>query len=120
MGDKGLTYFYDSKFIYELALKYEIDPGFVLATFIWETGWGEKSRPWLEGYNPAGITCGGSYCLYDTAEQGMEEMFKLLRAYADGSVDYIGKRNTLSQVRGRWSESEDSQEILDLWRAIYD
>ncbi len=120
MEKKGLTEFYAPSYLYDLSEKYGIDPGFVLATFILETGWGKESEPWLDGYNPAGITCGSGYCGYDSPEQGMEEMYRLLRAYADGSIKYIGKRTTVKAVRDKWCESEDLSELLTLWRSIYD
>lgn len=120
MKENDLIKFYDPTYLYNLSRQYSIDPGFVLATFILETGWGKVSEPWLNGYNPAGITCKGSYCSYDTAEQGMEEMYKLLKTYADGSVEYIGKRNTVAEVRAKWSESKDTDKAVTLWRSIYD
>ncbi len=120
MKTTGLIEFYDPIYIYELSEKYSIDPGFVLATFILETGWGKESGAWLNGYNPAGITCEGTYCRYDSPEKGMEALYKLLKTYTDGSVDYIGKRNTVEQVRAKWSGSEDTDEVLKIWRSIYD
>lgn len=120
MEAKGLTQFYDPNYLYDLSEKYSIDPGFTLATFLLETGWGKKSRPWLNGYNPAGITCEGAYCSYASPEEGMEEMYKLLKAYTDGSIDYVGKCTTVSEVRSKWSESEDSEMIVMLWRSMYD
>ncbi len=120
MEEKGLTEFYDPNYLYELAEQYSIDPGFVLATFVIETGWGKKSEPWLNGYNPAGIMRGDLYNRYDSPEQGMEELYKLLRIYTDGSVGYIGKRITVKQVRDKWSEAEDTRDVLTVWRAIYD
>ena len=120
MQDTKLTQFYDPTYLYDLSQTYQIDPGFILAVFIWETGWGNESLPWLNGYNPAGITCAGGYCLYDSPEQGIEEMYKLMRAYADGSIEYVGVRNTVSQVRAKWSESKDAEQIATLWRSIYD
>lgn len=116
----GLIEFYDPIYIYELSEKYSIDPGFALATFILETGWGRESKAWLDGYNPAGITCGGAYCRYNNPEQGMEALYKLLKTYTDGSVDYIGKKNTVEQVRSKWSESKDTDDVLEIWRSIYD
>lgn len=47
-------------------------------------------------------------------------MYKLMRAYADGSIEYVGVRNTVSQVRAKWSESKDAEQIATLWRSIYD
>ena len=47
-------------------------------------------------------------------------MFRLLRAYADGSIEYVGVRNTVEEVRNAWSETEDLDEILTLWRLVYD
>lgn len=120
MKDNDLTRFYDPDYLYDLSKKYSIDPGFVLATFILETGWGKVGDPWLNGYNPAGIMCKGTYCKYETAEQGIEEMYKLLRTYADGTVDYIGKRNTVETVRDKWSSAKDTDKIVALWRSIYD
>ena len=120
MEAKGLTQFYDPNYLYDLSVEYGIDPGFTLATFLLETGWGKKSQPWLNGYNPAGITCEDSYCLYTSPEEGMEEMYKLLKAYTDGSISYVGKCTTVSEVRSKWSENEDAEMIVTLWRSMYD
>lgn len=120
MESKGLIEYYDPTYLYDLSLKYEIDPGFALAVFILETGWGKESQAWLNGYNPAGITCGGSYCLYASPEEGIEEMYKLLKAYTDGSISYVRKCTTVSEVRAKWSQANDTDKLLSIWRAIYD
>lgn len=120
MESKGLIQYFDPGYLWDLSEQYSIDPGFVLSTFIWETGWGKVSSPWLNGYNPAGITCGRSYCSYASPEAGMESMYKLLSAYVDGSIDYVGKCTTVAEVRSKWSESTDSEMIVQLWRSIYD
>lgn len=120
MEETGLDGFYNADYLYNLSCFYKIDPGFVLATFILETGWGKESRAWVEGYNPAGIRKGSDYCYYDTPEDGMEAVYKLLRAYADGSISYVGKCNTVATVRATWSGSEDTTKIVNLWRSIND
>lgn len=120
MYAKGLEKDYDPDFLYELSEEYGIDPGFVLAVFILETGWGYESLAYVEGNNPAGITCGKEYCTYSSPEEGMEEMYKLLKSYVDGSISYVGKRNTVREVREAWSEADDSEKVLEIWRSIYD
>ena len=119
MLDKHLDKFYDPYLVWDLASEYNIDPGFALAVFILETGWGE-SELYQRSNNPAGIVNNGKYRSYDTRAEGLEDMFKLLRAYADGSIEYVGVRNTAEKVRDAWSEAEDLDKILALWRCVYD
>lgn len=109
----------NADYFYTLASDYRIDPGFALATWILETGWG-KSNAWLNSNNPAGITCSTGYCTYSSKEEGLAAMFDLLQSYTEGSISYIGKRTTPESIREAWSEAEDTSKIVELWRAIYD
>lgn len=102
---------------YGLAEFYGIDPGFALATWGLETGWG-SSVLWRSDNNPAGIVCSGVYCSYESKEDGMAAMFELLQRYINGSIEYVGKRNTLVEVRNMWSETDDVDDILDIWKHI--
>lgn len=104
--------------IWELSKEYNIDAGFSLATYIWETGWGRESDAWIYGNNPAGIMCGYGYCAYDNAEQGFISMFDLLSQYIDGSIEYVGTRKTVDEVRSAWSESEDTEAVVRIWNEI--
>lgn len=95
-----------------MATDYGIDASFSLATWIWETGYG-SSELWRLNNNPAGITCGEFYCSYDTQEQGLQEMFSLLRFYVN-ELD----RNTVREVRELWSESNDAESIVEIMLEI--
>lgn len=119
MTSKHLDKFYDPYLVWDLSSQYGIDPGFAMAVFILETGWGESDL-YQRTYNPAGIVSHGKYRSYDTRAEGLEDMFRLLRAYADGSIDYVGVCNTVEEVRNAWSEAEDLEKILTLWRLVYD
>lgn len=118
MFDKGLNNYITPSRFYEYANEYKIDAGYALATFIWETGWGNKSTAWTNGNNPAGIMCEFGYCHYGSAEEGFEAMFELLRSYVDGSIDYVGVQRTADEVRSTWSVSEDVDEIIRIWNEI--
>ena len=107
---------YQESFI-SLAEKYCIDPGFALATFILETGWA-KSELWLRSNNPAGLTCSYGYCRYPTKEKGLESMYKRLAEYVNGSVSWIGTRRTADEVRQKWSTTEDTEVIVEIWNQI--
>lgn len=105
---------------YELAGfadEYGIDSGFMLSFFIQETGWG-KSQVWLSNNNPAGIKCGRKYCTYASPIEGFRSLGLLLRRYTDGSISYVGKRNTIAQVREKWAEADDKYEIVGHWKDI--
>lgn len=99
---------------YELSVNYGIDPSFALATWIFETGNG-TSELWINNNNPAGITCGDTYCSYDSQEQGLQAMFSLLRYY----VSELG-RNTVREVREIWSESDDAEMIVQIMEEIHE
>lgn len=95
-----------------MATDYGIDASFALATWAWETGWG-TSELWLNSNNPAGITCGSEYCSYESQEQGLQAMFQLMRHYIN-ELD----RNTVREVRELWSESEDTECIVEIMLQI--
>ena len=88
-----------------------IDSGFAYATWALETGYG-TSNLWINSNNPAGIKCGVNYCLYGSKEEGYRAMFDLLVSYTNGNL------LTVDQVRGRWSESDDSHKIVSIWNEI--
>lgn len=118
MTDNQLDYQIAPSTIWELSVATGIDAGFALSTFIWETGWGKESEAWIDGNNPAGIMCGYEYCAYDNAEQGFIAMFDLLSQYIDGSIEYVGTRKTIDEVRSAWSESEDTKDVVRIWNEI--
>ncbi len=95
-----------------MSTDYKVDPGFALATFLWETGSG-TSAPWVENNNPAGIRCGVNYCTYESAEEGLTAMFELLDIYID-----IHGLKTIDDIRIRWSEADDSDDIVSMWKQI--
>lgn len=88
-----------------------IDSGFAYATFALETGYG-TSDLWVYHNNPAGITCGVNYCSYSSQEEGYRAMFDLLSSYTDCNL------RTVDQVRERWSETDDSWQIVSIWNEI--
>lgn len=92
-----------------LAIDYNIEPTFALATFILETGYG-KSEAWVTNNNPAGIKCGEDYCSYQSKDEGLAMMFDLLHSYTNGSIPWIGMKNTIEEIRASWNpETDDSQ-----------
>lgn len=119
MEAKNLDRYYDPIYVYCLSEQYGIDPGFVMSVFILETGWGE-SNLYKESNNPAGIVYNRSYRSYKSREEGIEDMYRLLRDYTKGYISYVGKRNTVKQIRDVWSSAEDTEKILTIWRSIYD
>lgn len=118
MVTKDLDNYISPSAIWQLSKEYNIDAGFSLATYIWETGWGKESLAWIDGNNPAGIMCGYEYCAYDNAEQGFRAMFDLLSQYTGGSIDYVGTKITVDEVRSTWSESEDTEALIHIWNEI--
>lgn len=118
MVNKGLDNYISPSTIWQLSKEYNIDAGFSLATYIWETGWGRESQAWIDGNNPAGIMCGYEYCAYDNATQGFRAMFDLLSQYTRGSIDYVGTKITVDEVRSTWSESEDTENVVRIWNEI--
>lgn len=115
--EKGLDIDVDS--FHEMAVKYQIDPGFALAIWAWETGWG-TSDAWNMQSNPAGIRCGVEYCTYSYKDEGVEAMLSLLQKYTQGSISYVGERKTPKDIRSTWSETDDVELVVDIWRAIYE
>lgn len=91
----------------ELAEEYNISPVYATAVFILETGWGSSSA-WLNKHNPAGIRCGDRYCKYDTATDGLRRMFEVMADY------YTNGLTTVDQQRSLWSESDDTDTIVQL------
>lgn len=96
---------------------YQVDSGFALATVILETGW-LKSKVWMKNNNPAGLTCTYGYCKYSTKEQGLERMFIRMSQYVNGEVKWIGNRKTVNEIRSKWSETEDTDLVVELWNLI--
>jgi hypothetical protein len=117
MKAKNLTEIISPSELHRLSVINNVDPGFVLATMIWETGWGD-SDAWVNGNNPAGIRCGQEYCTYPSPESGIKAEIELLRIYTQGSDPVIGVRRTPKEIRERWSEAADSQEITAIWQLI--
>lgn len=91
----------------ELAEEYQISPVYAAAVYVLETGWGSSSA-WLNKHNPAGIRCGDRYCKYDTAADGLQRMFEIMRDY------YSNGLTTVDQQRSLWSEAQDTDLIVQL------
>lgn len=91
----------------DLAEEYNISPVYAAAVFVLETGWGSSSA-WLNKHNPAGIRCGDRYCKYDTATDGLRRMFEVMADY------YTNGLTTVDQQRSLWSESDDTDTIVQL------
>ncbi|MFQ8581093.1 MAG: glucosaminidase domain-containing protein [Holdemania massiliensis] len=91
----------------DLAEEYNISPVYAAAVFVLETGWGSSSA-WLTKHNPAGIRCGDRYCKYDTATDGLRRMFEVMADY------YTNGLTTVDQQRSLWSESDDTDTIVQL------
>lgn len=117
MKAKNLTDIISPSELHRLSVINNIDPGFVLATMIWETGYG-NSDAWINGNNPAGIRCGQEYCTYPTPEAGLEAEIELLRIYTQGTDSAIGTRRTPAEIRERWSEADDTKEVTAIWQLI--
>ena len=101
-----------------LSVDYNIDPSFALATWILETGNG-SSLMWIQNNNPAGIKCGSDYCSYQSKDAGLAQLFYLLSQYTDGSIPWIGKRNTVREIREVWNpENEDCWKIYEIMLQI--
>lgn len=101
-----------------LSIDYNVDPSFALATWIQETGNG-SSLMWIERNNPAGIKCGEDYCSYPSKDAGLAQLFHLLSQYTDGSIPWIGQRNTIREVREAWNpENEDCWKIYEIMLQI--
>lgn len=91
----------------DLAEEYNISPVYAAAVFVLETGWGSSSA-WLAKHNPAGIRCGGRYCSYSTATDGLRRMFEVMQDY------YSNGLTTVAQQRSLWSEADDTDKIVQL------
>lgn len=95
----------------DLAEEYNISPVYAAAVFVLETGWGSSSA-WLNKHNPAGIRCGDRYCKYGTATDGLRRMFEIM-------ADYYGNGlTTVAQQRNLWSESDDTDTIVQLMEQL--
>lgn len=102
----------DKSSFFNLATESSIDPGFALSIWALETGWG-KSKSWREGNNPAGIKATPTeYVAYSTQEEGIKAMFELIESYCDSGL------TTVKEVRHYWSESEDTSDIVSIWKEI--
>lgn len=110
----------DAERFFTLSEQYQIDAGFALAIWSLETGHGQKGTAWAISNNPAGIRCGVEYCIYGNKDEGLEAMFSLLKNYTDGSIPWVGERKTPSDIRSSWSETEDVNEVVDIWRSVYE
>lgn len=95
----------------ELAKEYNISPIYAAAVFVLETGWGSSSA-WLTKHNPAGIRCGDRYCKYGTATDGLRCMFEIMADY------YSNGLTTVDQQRSLWSETEDTEQIVQLMEQL--
>ena len=91
----------------DLAEEYNINPVYAAAVYVLETGWGSSSA-WLNKHNPAGIRCGGRYCSYSTATDGLRRMFEVMQDY------YSNGLTTVDQQRSLWSEADDTDLIVQL------
>ena len=91
----------------ELAEEYQISPVYAAAVYVLETGWGSSSA-WINKHNPAGIRCGDRYCSYSTATDGLRRMFEIMVDY------YSNGLTTVEQQRNLWSESDDTDTIVQL------
>ncbi|WP_390414467.1 glucosaminidase domain-containing protein [Dielma fastidiosa] len=114
--EKGLSLSIPNFYI--LALDYEIDPAFALATWILETGWG-KDEGWQTRNNPGGIKCGETYCAFASKDEGLAMMFYTLHQYTHGLISWIGTKTTISEIRNTWNPaSDDSTQIYQLMKEI--
>lgn len=95
----------------DLAEEYNISPVYAAAVFVLETGWGSSSA-WLTKHNPAGIRCGDRYCKYGTATDGLRRMFEIMANY------YSNGLTTVDQQRSLWSETEDTEQIVQLMEQL--
>lgn len=95
----------------DLAEEYNISPVYAAAVFVLETGWGSSSA-WLTKHNPAGIRCGGRYCSYSTATDGLRRMFEIMADY------YSNGLTTVDQQRSLWSEADDTEKIVQLMEQL--
>ncbi|MCH1940001.1 glucosaminidase domain-containing protein [Holdemania massiliensis] len=91
----------------DLAEEYNINPVYAAAVFVLETDWGSSSA-WLNNHNPAGIRCGDRYCKYGTATDGLRRMMEIMADY------YTNGLTTVAQQRSLWSETEDTEQIVQL------
>ena len=100
-----------------LAEQYNVDASFALATWALETGWG-TTDVYVNANNPAGIICTFGDCYYgyqayDTQEEGLEDMFRTI-AYYNNQLGL----ETVDEVRGLWSEANDSQTVAQIMNEI--
>lgn len=96
-----------------MATEFNIDPNFAYAIWALETGYG-TSDLWIDHNNPAGIIKldgSGEYQTYASKEEGLRAMFELLNTYCSNG------NCTVDGIRNRWSEAEDTQTIIEIWRS---
>lgn len=102
--------------------EYDLDPGFVLAMFCLESGYG-SSDLWLTSNNPAGIKpftdeepailLGDEvYRTYENEDEGVRAMYHLLDVYVSHG------RKTPLEVRKAWSETNDVDTVIEIWNNI--
>lgn len=103
--------------ILSLSEFYSIDPGFILATFALETGWG-NSRVWLENNNPGGIMNGNEYAAYSSQMEGMHAMVKLIYHYTIGYIPWVGELISVQEIRNTWSGLDDNDTIVSIWQSF--
>ncbi len=101
----------------ELAKIYDIEPAFLLATWILETGWG-TSLLWNNKNNAGGIVCNNDYCDYENQFTGLAALAQLTNSYTEGSISFVGKRVSVKEIREKWSESEDAETIIGIMNMI--
>lgn len=87
---------------------------FLSATWRLETGNGTSSL-WTNGHNAGGIKCGQSYCHYETEEEGMQALERLLRIY----VDQFGY--DFKAIRARYCQCgpEDYPKFMEIYYEEY-
>lgn len=102
--------------------EYDLDPGFVLAVFCLESGYG-SSGLWIEYHNPAGIKPFTDkepaiqlndeiYRTYENEDEGVRAMYNLLNIYVSKG------RKTPAGVRELWSMTDDADIIVEIWNKI--
>lgn len=100
----------------EAAEHYGVDQEIMLATFILETGWG-KSDLWINSNNPGGIICtygqcNGDYQIYSNTKEGLFALAGNLSVYNDMGLE------TPEEIRGLWSEADDTETFENILAEI--
>lgn len=105
---------HDYKLFIQLATEFNVDIGFAYATWVLETGYG-SSTVWQVHNNPAGIIKldgSGEYQTYASKEEGLRAMFGLIDHYCKNGND------TISEIREIWSEADDTEKIISIWKNV--